>query len=201
MKRNQLILHLYIQFAAGTGLGLSIVRQIIETNGGKIEVNSEPSIGTKITVKLALNKPEISPEAALRQNPSQRSHFLSYISRLQGRSVSILRKQLDYPADVSVVSQIAEGLDRFTNVLANTLEKHLRMTVVRTTEWTGHGSDIVIVPELSFDYLRSIRRSRINGEKAPVTIFIAMDALEAATLRSDWRVKSKESVVEIMTQP
>jgi hypothetical protein len=34
-----------------------------------------------------------------------------------------------------------------------------------------------------------------------VTIFVALDALEAATLRSDVRVQSKESVVEIMTQP
>ena len=39
-------------FAPGTGLGLSIVRQIIEENGGKIEVNSEPGVGTRMTVKL-----------------------------------------------------------------------------------------------------------------------------------------------------
>ncbi|KAH3948584.1 hypothetical protein HBH70_071620 [Parastagonospora nodorum] len=188
-------------FASGTGLGLSIVRQIIETNGGKIEVNSEPSIGTKITVKLAVSRPETSPEAGLRETPSQRSRFLSYLSRLRGRSICILQKHLEYPANDPAMSKIVEGLARFTNVLANTLEKHLKMNVVRTTEWTGHGSDIVIVPELSFDYLTSIRRSRSNGDKAPVTIFVAMDALEAATLRSDWRVRSKESVVEIMTQP
>jgi hypothetical protein len=64
-----------------------------------------------------------------------------------------------------------------------------------------HDADIVIVPELSFDYLASIRSSRQNGGPAPVTIFVAMDALEAATLRSDARIKNKESVVEIMTQP
>jgi hypothetical protein len=152
-------------------------------------------------VKLAVSRPEISPEAGLRETPSQRSRFLSYLSRLRGRSICILQKHLDYPANDPAMSKIVEGLARFTNVLANTLEKHLKMNVVRTTEWTGHGSDIVIVPELSFDYLTSIRRSRSNGDKAPVTIFVAMDALEAATLRSDWRVRSKESVVEIMTQP
>jgi hypothetical protein len=96
---------------------------------------------------------------------------------------------------------IVEGLARFTNTLSTTLQKHLKMDVVRTTEWKGHDADIVIVPELSFDYLASIRRSRINGERAPVTIFVAMDAMEAATLRSDARIRNKESVVEVMTQP
>jgi hypothetical protein len=96
---------------------------------------------------------------------------------------------------------IVEGLARFTNVLANTLQKHLKMNLIRTTEADGHDCNIVIVPELSFEYLAMIRRSRIEDRKAPVTIFVAMDALEAATLRSDARVKSKESVVEIMTQP
>jgi hypothetical protein len=75
------------------------------------------------------------------------------------------------------------------------------MNVIRTAQWDAHDSDLVIVPELSFAYLKSIRKSRSNGSKAPVTIFVAMDGLEAATLRSDWRIRSKESVVEIMTQP
>jgi hypothetical protein len=96
---------------------------------------------------------------------------------------------------------VVEGLARFTNVLSSTLQKHLKMNVFRTTQWTGHVADIVIVPELSFDYLDSIRRSRIDGAKAPMTIFVAMDAMEAATLRSDARIRRKESVVEIMTQP
>jgi CheY-like chemotaxis protein len=73
--------------------------------------------------------------------------------------------------------------------------------VVKTTEWEGHHADIVICPELSFDYLRAIRKQRANGQRAPVTIFVGMDALEAATLRSDVRVTNRESVVEIITQP
>jgi hypothetical protein len=193
--------HLYLQFASGTGLGLSIVRQIIETNGGKIEINSEPSVGTKITVKLALSRPETRIETSLREVQSQRSQFLSYLPRLQGRNICILQKHLEYSVRDPALSRIVEGLARFTNVLSNTLEKQLKMNVVRTNDWTGHESDIVIVPEVSFDYLKSIRRSRTGSVRAPVTIFVAMDALEAATLRSDWRVRNKESVVEIMTQP
>jgi hypothetical protein len=190
-----------LQFAAGTGLGLSIIRQIIESNGGKIEVNSEPSIGTKLTVKLALTKPEVPTNAPLTAKPTRHSQFLSYISRLEGRNICILQRRFDLQSQDLDMRPIVEGLIRFTNVLSNTLQKHLKMNVIRTSEWRGHDADIVIVPELSFDYLASIRRSRFDGERAPVTIFVAMDAMEAATLRSDARIRRKESVVEIMTQP
>jgi hypothetical protein len=97
--------------------------------------------------------------------------------------------------------KIDEGFIRFTNTLADTLHKSLRMHVVQTDKWEGHECDIVIVPEPSFDYLAAIRRERVGGHRAPITIFVAMDALEAATLRSDARVQKKESVVEIMAQP
>jgi hypothetical protein len=198
---QNLVAYTVSQFAAGTGLGLSIVRQIIENNGGKIEVNSEPSIGTKLTVKLALTKPETPTNAPLSINPTQRSQFLSHVSRLEGRNICILQKPLDLPSQDSDMWPIVEGLARFTNVLSTTLQKQLRMKVIRTSDWRRYDADIVIVPELSFDYLASIRRSRVDGERAPVTVFVAMDAMEAATLRSDARIRRKESVVEIMTQP
>ncbi|KAH8730233.1 hypothetical protein GQ44DRAFT_701047 [Phaeosphaeriaceae sp. PMI808] len=179
-------------FATGTGLGLSIVRQIIETNGGKIEINSEPSIGTKLTVKLALRKPENPANTPLPNMTSQLGQHLSALQRLEGRTIRILHRNR-FDAE--------EGLKRFTNSLANTLEKHLKMHIVRSTSWEEHEDDIVIVPELDFDYLDSIRRARVKYARAPVTVFIAMDALEAATLRADVRVQNTESVVEIMMQP
>ncbi|KAL5120178.1 hypothetical protein ACEQ8H_002004 [Pleosporales sp. CAS-2024a] len=188
-------------FASGTGLGLSIIRQIIETNGGRIEVHSEPSVGTKVTVKLALFRPEPLADTTLGNMQTQRGQFLAHLSRLRGRKICILRNRLTQSSLDQATLQILEGLSRFTDVLANTLEEQLCMDVVQTTEWVGHESDLVIVPELSFDYLSSIRSSRAPGGRAPVTIFVAMDALEAATLRSDWRVRNKESVVEILTQP
>jgi hypothetical protein len=115
--------------------------------------------------------------------------------------ICILKSKPEVSPQDPAMANTAEGLTRFTNALAKTLEKHLKMNVIRTRTAHGHDSEIVIVPELSFEYLASIRRSRSEGRRAPVTIFVAMDALEAATLRSDARVSSKESVVEIMTQP
>ena len=40
----------------GYGLGLSIVKSIIDSNGGKIDVESELGVGTTFSVYLKLNK-------------------------------------------------------------------------------------------------------------------------------------------------
>ncbi|KAL1797282.1 hypothetical protein ACET3X_003888 [Alternaria dauci] len=182
--------------APGTGLGLSIVRQIIDTNGGKVEVSSDPQLGTKVIIKLALNKPEVFDALT-----TERAQYLSYLPRLRDRRICVLHKKIAGPSENASVSTADEGLVRFTNALVYTLEAHLKMEVVKTTEWEGHQAEIVICPELSFEYLATIRNHRIDGQRAPVTVFVGMDALEAATLRSDARVTNRESVVEIITQP
>ncbi|KAF2625578.1 putative histidine kinase HHK7p [Macroventuria anomochaeta] len=183
--------------SSGVGLGLSIIRQIIETNGGKIEVSSDHSFGTKITVKLSLIRPETAQIAL-----PQRNEYLSLLPRLKGRRICILHRA-ESNQDLLDEPQNAEGLAKFTRALTTTLANHLEMDVVQTTKWEGNNADLVICPEPSFDYLASIRHQRADtkASKAAVTIFVALDALEAATLRSDVRVKNKESVVEILTQP
>jgi signal transduction histidine kinase len=42
---------------AGTGLGLAIARKVIEGHGGNIRVDSEPGIGTTVTMTLPLTRP------------------------------------------------------------------------------------------------------------------------------------------------
>lgn len=183
-------------FNSNTGLGLSIVRQILETNGGKIEISSDPTIGTKLTVQLALTRPETT-----QARYTQHAEYLNWLPRLKGRRICILDQRLNETCHNIEWEQSAKGLERFTNALATTLANHLMMDVVRTTHWMEHDAEIVICPEPSFDYLSTIRRSRGTNQRAPMTIFVAMDALEAATLRSDARIINKESVVEIITQP
>jgi len=182
--------------APGTGLGLNIVRTIIDYSGGKIEISSESTIGTKLTVKLSLSRP-LSPNVRTPES----AQYHSSLPRLEGRRACILHRNIQTSSDKISMSSTEEGLLRFTNTLVKTLREHLKMEVTETTDWRENNADVVICPELSFDYLDFIRRRRTGGENAPVTIFVAMDAMEAFTLRSDARVKNKESVVEIMTQP
>jgi signal transduction histidine kinase len=42
----------YSTRSGGTGLGLSTTRKIIEAHGGSLELQSEPSRGSKFTVRL-----------------------------------------------------------------------------------------------------------------------------------------------------
>lgn len=183
--------------SSGVGLGLSIVRQIIEANGGRIEVSSDHSTGTKVTVKLSLARPEVHPPTIARG-----IEYQSCLSRLQGRRVCILHRSAT-DQDIRDEPQNIEGLAKFTQALTSTLSSHLKMRVTQSTKWHDNDIKLVICPEPSFDYLASIRdrRAEDGADKAPVTIFVALDALEAATLRSDVRVQSKESVVEVITQP
>ena len=147
-------------------------------------------------MKLALAKPEMTKICI-----PQRSEYLDWLPRLKNRRICILQKKRDVSSNKVDLEQSMKGLKRFASALITTLADHLKMDVVHATDWKEHDADIVICPEPSFDYLSTIRRNRGVKQRAPMTIFIAMDALEAATLRSDARITSKESVVEIMTQP
>ena len=42
----------YTTKVKGTGLGLLIARQIVEEHGGRIRVESEPGVGTEVTIEL-----------------------------------------------------------------------------------------------------------------------------------------------------
>ena len=44
--------NLYTRKNRGSGLGMSISKDIIEMHGGQFIIESEPNIGTKITIKL-----------------------------------------------------------------------------------------------------------------------------------------------------
>jgi hypothetical protein len=95
-------------------------------------VNSEPKVGTRLTVKLALTRPDTTKVA-----PAQRTQIQTFLPRLEGRRVCILRKHAGPVSGVTSTSSTNEGLIRFTNTLANTLEKHLGMHVIQTAEWAG----------------------------------------------------------------
>ncbi len=44
----------FIVSNGGSGLGLSIVKELVEKMNGKLEVSSEPNVGTRFTVSLPM---------------------------------------------------------------------------------------------------------------------------------------------------
>jgi signal transduction histidine kinase len=183
-------------FSSGVGLGLNIVRQITESLSGNIDLRSNVNIGTEISVSLSLP----IPETPVKQD-ERRTALARIRNRMKGRSICILNNAA-VPGTVPSLSPRDSGPNILGSTLASTLERWLGMSAVTTNDMNyEHGADIVICTEPSFDYLTSNRQKRLPGGKVPITIFIAIDAIEAGALRTDARVTSKESVVEIISQP
>ncbi|PSN69984.1 hypothetical protein BS50DRAFT_618935 [Corynespora cassiicola Philippines] len=182
--------------STGTGVGLSIVRHIVEIIGGNIEMTSNKDVGTQVSVKMPL----IRDDREQKKPYPKRDRLNRILRRLSGKKIAIVHK--DHSSEVDAISQVfsLQSQQEFTSALAYTLRSWLKMEVIETTGW-GHTADLVICPEVSLDYLTAMRSQRPPGSKAPAMIFIAMDGLEAATLRSFPKVTNTESVVEITTQP
>jgi len=183
-------------FSYGIGLGLSIVRQIVMESNGSIELKSNQGEGTKVTIRLTMPN-ATEPEPSI-QDPESVTNIAK---RIRKKRICILHKSITDPQYQFKTVNEVRGAELFAESLSETFTHWFDMTPVVTSSWTGHHADIVICTETSFEYLASIRESISPGRKAPITIFIAIDAIEAAALRSDARVLSDESVVEVISQP
>jgi signal transduction histidine kinase len=185
------------QHTTGTGVGLSVVKRIIEDVGGQIDVCSQPSKGTEIVLKLPLER--LSDEEA--RDPTV-NPLPAAMAGLKGRKVCILYQGSE-PNDSAEQVEHKQTLKRYVEVLSETLSKVLQLDIHHTSIWDGSDeTEVVICPEVSFDSLQTIRRNAVKaGRPCPATILIAMDILEAETLRSDARVTSQESIVQSTTQP
>jgi hypothetical protein len=202
MSPDFLANHLYSPFtqenhlSSGVGLGLNIVRQILESVSGNIDLTSDVGSGTEVSVTLSLpssDNPPKDEESELALNAIRR--------RVRGRKISLVDRAVT-AADRSLEFAQTAEFSSFAMTLASTIEAWLDMEVVVTGDSTNlQDSDIVICTEPSFDFLASIRQQRPVDGKVPVVIFLAIDAIEAAALRTDVRVTSKESVVEVVSQP
>lgn len=181
--------------SAGTGVGLSVVRRIIEDIGGSIEITSVPDSGTDITVKLLLDRFKRPDDP-----DSPHSAIAASLIRLRRRKICLLHSKspdADGPPESLREWQV---LRRYIGALVATLETELQMDVTLSDDWDEQNdSDLVVCPEVSFESLQRIRST--VRRKPPATVFIAMDTLEADTLRCDARVTNTASVVEVVTQP
>ncbi|CAO2657602.1 Nn.00g037280.m01.CDS01 [Neocucurbitaria sp. VM-36] len=185
----------YNPHSAGTGVGLNVVQRIIEDVGGSIEIMSQPDRGTDVTLRLPLERNKRSEEPE-----SPHNSILASISQLKSRRICILHSKS--PDDNGPPESLRhwQMLKRYVDALYTTLREELKMVVTLTSEWDVHDeSDVVICPEVSFEGLQAIRS--VTHRRPPATLLIAIDTLEADTLRCDARITSKSSIVEVMTQP
>lgn len=174
-----------VQHTTGTGVGLSVVKRILEDVGGQIEICSEQYKGTMITLKLPLES--LNGKAGRGQHPDP----LSFMTKgLQGRRVSVLwaGRELEKSNEPTGDWQM---LKKFNQVLIRTLSEAFQMDVSYASTWDGSGdAEVIICPQVSFDALQDIRQNAARfHRKCPAIVLIAMDVLEAETLRSDARIK------------
>ncbi len=55
--RENVFIPFYSKKGKGTGLGMAIAKKIIEEHRGQIGVESEPGVGTKVSIRLPLSRP------------------------------------------------------------------------------------------------------------------------------------------------
>ena len=130
---------LYTPFAqendlsVGTGLGLSIVQQLVGNLGGLIDVQSEPSIGTRINVMIPISEKTRRVPDERQLNELTRNLSLDQDGRLKGRSICL---------PLSAVTGIDPNrskldLDRTSTILAlfaDIADRRLGMRVLSTSE-------------------------------------------------------------------
>jgi signal transduction histidine kinase len=185
------------QHTSGTGVGLSVVKRILEDVGGQIDVTSQPSRGTNIVLRLPLERLTKEESHDIKINP-----LPAAMSGLKGRKTCILFAGSD-PSDTPEKTLHKQTLQRYVEVLSATLSEVLKLDVYHTSIWDGSDdTEVVICPEVSFESLRIIQKNAAKaGRRCPAIVLVAMDILEAETLRSDARVTRTDSIIESVTQP
>jgi two-component system sensor histidine kinase AtoS len=61
-QMKKLFVPFYTTKSSGTGLGLAIARQIVTAHGGRIEVESDPQVGTSFAIELPLAAESLQPK-------------------------------------------------------------------------------------------------------------------------------------------
>lgn len=172
------------QHTSGMGVGLSVVQSILEDIGGRLDIRSELSKGTDVTLAVQLDRLNEEQGHDLQINP-----LSANTPHLVGRKVCILYNDSETAESPEHESHL-RTLAKYVRVLTKTLGKVLKLDVHQSREWDGQEDTAVVVcPEISFAALDQVRKTAIQTRrKCPATIFIAMDVVEAETIRNDVRV-------------
>ena len=181
-------------FSSGMGLGLHLVRQLVTSLQGTIRIRSVPGRGTNIKVNLDVPKAGIRP-----CEEGSEDRMTDIKERLASKTICILYNNVSesrFSDDVQV-----RGAQLFGEAIQQTLHDWFDVKPVISRGLEIPDADIIVMLETSFVQLEAIRNRFSTGKQAPIVLIVAIDAVEAGTLRSDVRISSKRSIVEVISQP
>ena len=100
----------------GSGLGLSIVRSLVEMMGGRIALDSEPRLGTTMTVSVTLATPADVQTVGAWRGPNRPHGTVLLVMDAQPQRAAIVEVLTDWGLDVVVAANGTETLDKLSGV-------------------------------------------------------------------------------------
>lgn len=170
-------------FSSGPGLGMSIVKRLVQSIDGEISVRSQAKAGTEVKIRVILQK-------GIRFS-SNRDLESNVATRAKEMLVALVRE--DVPQNDGSLSLYALSERYFHSSLSSTLEAWFGIRVTNTDDISSGSSQLILYPGPNFNASFQ-QRSRVG-----VSVVVALDGIEATTLRNDSRVTQGQ--IEVVTQP
>lgn len=187
------------QFSPGAGLGLSIVRQIVNSLGGKIEMQSQKGVGTEIKVWLTL---VIVPPPNSWKSPND-SQLQTMLHRTKGLKMCLIdhtyheakARELDVH-DMNAGKSMEKALVRLA-------ESWFGMRTMRSKLVEGVSADVFVYAETpSIDFILEQHGDHSRDAGVPL-IIMASNMFESANLTANCKhhITDLGRIPEIISHP
>ena len=180
--------------APGTGLGLSLVKSIVSMLGGDIDVQSQVSVGTQVTVQLPMRRQQKMPltsPACLSDEHAQDTSIERLREQSRGHRVAYFWRD----ATEDVISR-----REATQAASDKLKEYLKdfFGEAAVSGWTpGCDVSLVVVDECDLHALLAAERLSFNDTKASLTLILCGNGLRQRWLRQH----TASECIEVLSKP